>query len=66
MASEAVDMKQLDIIHGGFKYGTEHTSWNLKIILKDFIFLHDTPARYGDFVSLQEICFSMVSVQPDG
>ena len=43
----------LHIMHGAFKTGAESSGWNMKAIPKGlFTFLHDTPARRKDYISI--------------
>ena len=43
----------LHISHGAFKTGSEKSGWEIKPVLKgSFQFLHDTPARREDFISV--------------
>ena len=58
----------LHILHGTFKVVSEKASWEIKSVLKaSFHYLHDTPARRDNFISvtgclffpLQFLCHTM-------
>ena len=48
-----VGRSSLHNLHGAFKAGSEKASWEMKSVLKASLhFLHDTPARRDDFISV--------------